>query len=100
MCVCASVFLFSTVIVGGVLAGVVLVGLILLIAWKICTTIKDRKEYADFLTEKKAAAWTDVSMIIGCQHSVLLFKDQRLLIVLTFIFCSTECESVIQASQK
>lgn len=47
------------IVVGGVLAGVVLVGLLLLIAWKVVTTIKDKREYEAFKTEKAKAAWTD-----------------------------------------
>lgn len=47
---------------GGVLASVVLVGILLLIAWKIITTIKDQREYARFIEEQQSAKWNDVSM--------------------------------------
>lgn len=41
----------------GVIGSVVLAGIILLIIWKVCTTIHDRQEYAKFEKERASAKW-------------------------------------------
>ncbi|XP_013782118.1 integrin beta-PS-like [Limulus polyphemus] len=44
-------------IVGGVIGGIVLIGLLLLLIWKILTSIHDRREYAKFEKERAMAKW-------------------------------------------
>ncbi|KRY41312.1 Integrin beta pat-3 [Trichinella spiralis] len=44
-------------IVLGVIAGIVLIGLILLLIWKLLTIIHDRREYAKFEKERLMAKW-------------------------------------------
>ncbi|KAG1654968.1 Integrin beta-PS [Nymphon striatum] len=44
-------------IVFGVIGGIVVIGLALLFIWKILTTLHDRREFAKFLEETKAAKW-------------------------------------------
>ncbi|XP_068208286.1 integrin beta-PS-like [Palaemon carinicauda] len=41
----------------GILAGIVLIGLITLIIWKIATSIHDRREFAKFEKERQNAKW-------------------------------------------
>lgn len=47
-------------IVGGTLAGVVLIGLLLLIIWKVLTQISDLREYRRFEKEKLKSQWNNV----------------------------------------
>lgn len=49
-------------IVLGVIAAVVLVGLALLLVWKIATSIHDRREFARFEKERMMARWDAVSL--------------------------------------
>ncbi|CAM1327219.1 ITGB1 (predicted) [Pycnogonum litorale] len=44
-------------IVLGVIAGIVLIGLVLLLIWKLLTTIHDRREFAKFEKEAQSAKW-------------------------------------------
>ncbi|GFO07717.1 integrin beta, partial [Plakobranchus ocellatus] len=44
-------------IVGGVVAGIVLVGLLLLLVWKLLTYIHDTREFAKFEKERQSAKW-------------------------------------------
>jgi integrin beta 1 len=44
-------------IVIGVIVGIVLVGLALLLIWKLLTTIHDRREFARFEKERQMAKW-------------------------------------------
>ncbi|ESO98510.1 hypothetical protein LOTGIDRAFT_174238 [Lottia gigantea] len=44
-------------IVGGVVGGIVLVGLALLLIWKLLTVIHDRREFAKFENERQNAKW-------------------------------------------
>ncbi|XP_061463592.1 integrin beta-2 [Rhineura floridana] len=46
-------------IVGGTIAGVALIGLLLLLIWKLLTELIDRKEYHRFEKEKSKAKWND-----------------------------------------
>lgn len=41
----------------GVIATILIAGLIMLIIWKVCTTIHDRREYAKFENERKGLKW-------------------------------------------
>ncbi|XP_078490770.1 integrin beta-1-B [Ciona intestinalis] len=45
-------------IVGPVVGGIVLIGLIILIVWKIFQTIKDKVEYEQFLEDSKNKTWS------------------------------------------
>lgn len=51
-------------IVLGVIAAVVLVGLALLLLWKLLTTIHDRREFARFEKERMMAKWDTVRFIL------------------------------------
>ncbi|KAM9305627.1 integrin beta-2 [Gastrophryne carolinensis] len=44
-------------IVGGTIAGVLLIGILALLAWKAVTTVKDRREYQRFEQERQKAKW-------------------------------------------
>lgn len=48
-------------IVGGTLAGVVLIGVLLLIIWKALTHLTDLREYKRFEKEKLKSQWNNVS---------------------------------------
>lgn len=52
---------FMLGIVLGVIAAIVLVGLAILLLWKLLTTIHDRREYARFEKERMSAKWDTVS---------------------------------------
>ena len=47
----------------GVIGGIVLIGLLLLLIWKIVTSIHDRREYAKFERERAMSDWNRVSII-------------------------------------
>lgn len=70
-----SLFLFHTdcpepvnvlAIVGGVVAGILAVGLLLLLLWKFLIHIHDTREFAKFEKERQNAKWDTVS--ITCCH--------------------------------
>lgn len=44
-------------IILGVIIGIVLIGLALLLIWKLFTTIHDRREFAKFEKERQMAKW-------------------------------------------
>lgn len=44
-------------IVLGVIGGIILIGLLLLLIWKLLVTIHDRREYARFEKERENARW-------------------------------------------
>lgn len=46
----------------GVVAGIVLIGLALLLIWKLLMIIHDRREFAKFEKEKMNAKWDTVSV--------------------------------------
>lgn len=50
-------------IVAGVVAGIVLIGLALLLIWKLLMIIHDRREFAKFEKEKMNAKWDTVSLL-------------------------------------
>lgn len=50
----------------GVIAAVVLIGLGLLLLWKLLTTIHDRREFAKFEKERMMAKWDAVSVFSFC----------------------------------
>lgn len=43
--------------VAGVIGGIILSGLLMLLVWKVATTIHDRREYARFENEQKKSRW-------------------------------------------
>lgn len=49
-------------IVAGVVAGIVLIGLALLLIWKLLMIIHDRREFAKFEKEKMNAKWDTVGV--------------------------------------
>jgi protocadherin alpha len=51
-----------TGIVLGVIGAIVLIGLALLLLWKLLTTIHDRREFAKFEKERMMAKWDTVSL--------------------------------------
>ena len=51
-------------IILGVVVGIVVVGLALLLIWKLFTTISDRRELARFESETKEAKWDTVSIML------------------------------------
>lgn len=50
----------------GVVAGIVLIGLALLLIWKLLMIIHDRREFAKFEKEKMNAKWDTVSGAVMC----------------------------------
>jgi hypothetical protein len=48
----------------GVIGAIVLIGLALLLLWKLLTTIHDRREFAKFEKERMMAKWDTVSLIL------------------------------------
>jgi len=56
-----------TALVLGVIGGIVLTGLLLLLIWKIVTSIHDRREYARFEKERALSDWNRVSIIYVCK---------------------------------
>uniref|UniRef100_A0A8C8VKT6 Integrin beta n=1 Tax=Pelusios castaneus TaxID=367368 RepID=A0A8C8VKT6_9SAUR len=46
-------------IVGGTIAGVVIIGLLLLLVWRLLTELYDRREYRRFEKEKSKAKWNE-----------------------------------------
>jgi len=49
--------------VAGVVAGIVMIGLALLLIWKLLMIIHDRREFAKFEKEKMNAKWDTVSSL-------------------------------------
>lgn len=58
-------------IVAGVVAGIVLIGLALLLIWKLLMIIHDRREFAKFEKEKMNAKWDTVSEMHPSNHGTL-----------------------------
>lgn len=63
-------------IVGGTVAGVALIGLVLLLIWRLLTELFDRREYRRFEKEKSKAKWNDVREpvrsgggVLGCSRT-------------------------------
>uniref|UniRef100_A0A674BI65 Integrin beta n=1 Tax=Salmo trutta TaxID=8032 RepID=A0A674BI65_SALTR len=71
-------------IVAGVVAGIVLIGLALLLIWKLLMIIHDRREFAKFEKEKMNAKWDTVRHPVGShQHSRLSNKNINFYILFT-----------------
>lgn len=56
-----KVFILGIIL--GVIAAIVLIGLAILLLWKLLTTISDRREFAKFEKERMMAKWDTVSGI-------------------------------------
>lgn len=48
---------------GGTIAGVALIGLLLLVMWRLLMEVFDRREYSRFEKEKMKAKWNEVSWL-------------------------------------
>lgn len=64
---------FMLGIVLGVIAAIVLIGLAILLLWKLLTTIHDRREFARFEKERMMAKWDTVSECIFSSMTMKLF---------------------------
>jgi protocadherin alpha len=53
-----------------VIGGIVLFGLLLLLIWKIVTSIHDRREYAKFEKERAMSKWDRVSSNYKLQNAL------------------------------
>lgn len=71
-------------IVLGVIAAIVLMGLALLLLWKLLTTIHDRREFAKFEKERMMAKWDTVS--IKKAFIILSKTSNRYEIIFTIFF--------------
>lgn len=60
------------------LAGIVLVGLALLAAWKVITEIKYRKEYMAFEIQRETETWNEVSKRVMRECMFMLFSKRLL----------------------
>lgn len=56
--------IFYLGIILGVIGAIVLIGMALLLLWKLLTTINDRREFAKFEKERMIAKWDTVSIIV------------------------------------
>lgn len=56
-------------IVGSSIAGVALIGLVLLLTWRLLTELFDRREFRRFEKEKSKAKWNDVRVVLGCSRT-------------------------------
>mgnify|MGYP003623210755 CR=1 FL=1 len=67
-------FPFAAALVLGVVGGIVLLGLILLVVWKIVMTIHDGREYAKFENESKNAQFNRVNMMMRerVSHTIIV----------------------------
>lgn len=66
---------FMLGIVLGVIAAIVLVGLAILLLWKLLTTIHDRREFARFEKERMNAKWDTVSSLSFFLKIILKLGD-------------------------
>lgn len=58
-------------IIMGVIGAIVLIGMALLLLWKLLTTISDRREFAKFEKERMIAKWDTVSKIFKFYNLLL-----------------------------
>ena len=64
-------------IIAGVVGGIVAVGLLLLIVWKILTSMMDGIEYARFIQESKNEKWAKVGVYANYIHSFEYLYEQQ-----------------------
>jgi hypothetical protein len=55
-----------------VIGAIVLIGLALLLLWKLLTTIHDRREFAKFENERMMAKWDTVSCFTSFNQTIFL----------------------------
>lgn len=60
-------------VVAGLIGAIVLAGIVMLVIWKIATSIHDRREFAKFENERQAAMFDAVSDRF-CYYSKVFFK--------------------------
>lgn len=61
-------------IVLGVIAGIVILGIILLLVWKLLTVLHDRAEYAKFNNERLMAKWDTVRKPSLCSQNLVVLN--------------------------
>lgn len=59
----------------GVIAGIVILGILLLLLWKLLTVIHDRAEYAKFNNERLMAKWDTVRSISAIYLTINFKKN-------------------------
>ena len=64
----------------GVIAGIVILGILLLLLWKLLTVIHDRAEYAKFNNERLMAKWDTVRNISIIYLKKINFKKNNVYI--------------------
>lgn len=64
-------------IVLGVIAAIVLIGMAILLLWKLLTTIHDRREFARFEKEKMMAKWDTVSTLSHFLKYACVIAEKR-----------------------
>lgn len=72
-------------IILGVIGAIVLIGMALLLLWKLLTTINDRREFAKFEKERMIAKWDTVSIFF----SVLKTLKNSFMVYNVTLFIST-----------
>lgn len=66
---------FMLGIVLGVIGFIVLIGLAMLLLWKLLTTIHDQREFANFEKERIAAKWDTVSLSYVINSFLILISN-------------------------
>ena len=61
-------------IILGVIGAIVAIGLMLILMWKVLTTIHDRREYARFEKEQRLAKWDAVRQTTGI-YTVMFWRE-------------------------
>uniref|UniRef100_A0A8C8JTD2 Integrin beta n=1 Tax=Oncorhynchus tshawytscha TaxID=74940 RepID=A0A8C8JTD2_ONCTS len=78
-------------IVAGVVAGIVLIGLALLLIWKLLMIIHDRREFAKFEKEKMNAKWDTVSLLLVISeliHPAFLLRQSQEIHLIALVICA------------
>ena len=71
-------------IILGVIGGIVVLGVIALLIWKLVTTLHDRREFAKFEKERQQAQWNTVSCTLWyvtyrcCDKFILFLRFQSM----------------------
>lgn len=73
---------------GGTTAGVALIGLMLLVIWRLVTELVDRREYLRFEKEKSKAKWNDVRWLCSIKGGD--GRGEGLVLLLPCLQCTTE----------
>ncbi|CAI9609877.1 unnamed protein product [Staurois parvus] len=85
-------------IVAGVVAGIVLIGLALLLIWKLLIIIQDRREFAKFEKEKINSKWDTVSILCREEGNKVAIVLQTVHVVSFLVnnFPCSNCNGVAQ----